>query len=454
MPKFFIFHVQRMRPHEHQSSIQARRHRSSPGSLPFPSSLHKTSRVVVNICNYFKMRYSCRCRGCGWLRVAGCVVGFVTSLLLPVAALVGQQRTGVDGRFRMNVPINSWTTVERACLVGLPNNLVVDAMPTVDARGVQNMVVTGPSSRLCQWLADRIQSHNDQRGAWQKALLKEKSKYGWWRLWTRLALWQKEFPSPRIIATVTYFDFTDGDANPLATPWFSAIFTYELPPPADSFGVFDHLEGSFASFPGAAPKEVTLLLNPSSTFNMVLPEDRPNEPPDVSDVFNFLGYSSEQKEQTRAYFHIKFNDIGSTPVTFNLKLADFWSYGGDCIIKGNFLVTWSEYRTPCSLVHEVTNSMVTAYLADKVEAVKFIARGIDFFSNIVPGIEAVVDKPHLIGPDGKPVLDWSNKWVKLGFLSDPLLKKKFSRAKNFLSHIRAQMAIGLSEGILNPEKVF
>ncbi|CBZ49990.1 conserved hypothetical protein [Neospora caninum Liverpool] len=355
----------------------------------------------------------------------------------------------------MRVPIGSWKIVGGACLVGEPNNLVVDAVPTVDEKGVQTMLVTGPSSGLCRWLTGRVQLHNEMKAAWEQALSTEKSQHSWWRLWQRLTLWLKEFPSPQIIATVTYFDFSDGDKSSSPTPWFTAMFAYESPPPAESFGVFSHLEESFVVFPGAAPKEVTLLLNPSPTFNTVLPqEEQPTIVPDMNDVFSFFGQNMERAEHTRAAFRVDYDEIVTTPITFNLKLADFWSFGGDCMIQGNFVITWDEASTPCLHIHQATMNLVTAYLADKIEAIKFTARGIDFFRNVVPGVAAVVEKPPFRAPGGTPLLDWTNKMVYLGFLTDPLLKRKFSRAKKILSHIRWQMAASVAEGILNPGVFF
>lgn len=75
----------------------------------------------------------------------------------------------------MRVPIGSWKIVGGACLVGEPNNLVVDAVPTVDEKGVQTMLVTGPSSGLCRWLTGRVQLHNEMKAAWEQALSTEKS---------------------------------------------------------------------------------------------------------------------------------------------------------------------------------------------------------------------------------------------------------------------------------------
>ncbi|PFH33877.1 hypothetical protein BESB_080930 [Besnoitia besnoiti] len=376
--------------------------------------------------------------------------------MLSSSAPVGQRGGGFSVNLRMTVPVNSWREVSGACLVGASNNLVVDAVPSLYHRreGPQPLIVTGPSAVLCQWLSGRTLLHESLKEKWEAALRREKSQYGWWRLWKRFSLWMKTFPDITISATVTYVDFTDGDESPFAAPWFTATFAYEPPPPRDGFGIFDDIVGHFAPYPGAAPKEVTLLLNPSSTYNMALPMDKQSTSVEeqIINVLSALGRDVEHPQQTRAAFHVFRSSYVDQPVTMTLKLADFWNYGGDCMIRGVFLAQlYDRYRTMCAVVNDASRDFVTAYISDKIDIFSLSVRQMDLFSGTVPAITATISVKPPPGAYNTYLEELQGQSVELGILSDPSLRKRFSQAQKILANFRWLRAKGLVEGIANPE---
>lgn len=272
------------------------------------------------------------------LALLGALIGGHLNLNVVNADVGVPSSTSVETEQESTMGPNSWTLTSEGCRVGKAGNLVVTPLKGSTREGAEILDTSQVGPQLCTWLSLIQKAHNDMEHVWTKEHARKRAEVSRWNIISRIRMWSRTFPRPEFLVRVRHIDLWNNDRFGHAMPWITAEFHYKCPDAKVSYGMTDHLCGTFFADRDDrhAPARVHLLLRPRYGYNSPLKVEADPVHYLTGMVSGLLGRRKTEDKELEASFAWVNSAYAEWQSFMSVegKVDDFWLNNGQCYFRG------------------------------------------------------------------------------------------------------------------------